>query len=270
MNTVDLGEVAHFDHKRIVNEIMEVRGRENFLIRARHDWLGEEIQREVELYHAIDETAISTYVKDLAKSYDSKPKNAKRSVKGYDIVIKADVSGRKIEIKQTEERMMSCAQTAAETGKTSSVIVPYKELKAKTTAAKLAKKTGLVVSLSKRRIYLYKGDKLVKSYPCAIGTPSHPTPKGDFKIVAKRSAPTWTNPGSAWASSMPDSIPPGPSNPLGLRALNLNAPGIRIHGTTNIGSLGTPASHGCMRVANAQIVDLFSRVSTGDPVYVKQ
>ncbi len=67
---------------------------------------------------------------------------------------------------------------------------------------------------------------------------------------------------------MPAYIPPGPTNPLGLRALYLNSPGIRIHGTYKTWTIGTAASHGCMRVANSQIVKLYPLVPVGTPVFI--
>jgi len=106
---------------------------------------------------------------------------------------------------------------------------------------------------------------LVKSYPCAVGRPEYPTPKGHWKVVGKRKNPAWYNPGSAWAASMPKVIPPGPSNPLGTRAIELNASAIRIHGTSNPGSVGHAASHGCIRMYRNDIEELFDEVSIGVP-----
>jgi L,D-transpeptidase ErfK/SrfK len=80
--------------------------------------------------------------------------------------------------------------------------------------------------------------------------------------------PSWGNPGSAWAANMPAYIPPGPSNPLGTRALNLNASGIRIHGTTSDWSIGRAASHGCMRMHRWDVEELFDRVEIGTPVLI--
>ncbi|MDR1775691.1 MAG: L,D-transpeptidase/peptidoglycan binding protein [Actinomycetes bacterium] len=270
MQTVQLGEVTSFDATAIATEALSVREQTPFVWRVLHDWSGEPIPREIMLPYSVDETAIDEYVAGLAKQYNTKAKNAKRYVEGYKIKIKDDVKGRSVLTTATADALSAAVKSLAEDEKPDVVVVQFKEKTAKTTTAKLSKKTALVVSLSKRRIYLYKGDKLVKTYACAIGTPSHPTPQGDFKIVLKRYMPTWSNPGSAWAADMPQTIAPGPSNPLGVRALNLNAPGIRIHGTTNIGSVGTAASHGCMRVANSQIVDLYDRVKVGDPVYIKR
>jgi lipoprotein-anchoring transpeptidase ErfK/SrfK len=67
---------------------------------------------------------------------------------------------------------------------------------------------------------------------------------------------------------MPSHIGPGFYNPLGLRALYLSAPGIRIHGTAQTWSMGHRASHGCIRLTNHNILDLYPRVKVGTPVYI--
>jgi L,D-transpeptidase ErfK/SrfK len=69
---------------------------------------------------------------------------------------------------------------------------------------------------------------------------------------------------------MPSYIGPGPRNPLGTRALYLNASGIRIHGTNNSNSIGTAASHGCMRLRRADIEDLYPLVPIGTPVFIRR
>lgn len=129
----------------------------------------------------------------------------------------------------------------------------------------------IVVDLSDNRLYLYEGKKVVDKYSVATGAPGFPTPDGSFQLIEMRKNPTWVNPDpNGWGSSMPASIPPGPGNPLGTRAMNLNAPGIRIHGTSDIGSLGTAASHGCIRMAMPEVEDLFNKVGVGTAVLIKR
>ncbi|MHB9002472.1 MAG: L,D-transpeptidase family protein [Coriobacteriia bacterium] len=127
----------------------------------------------------------------------------------------------------------------------------------------------IVVDISQRRLTLYSGMSVEKTYGVAVGTPGYPTPKGSFEITLKRYRPSWSNPApNGWGKGMPASIPPGPSNPLGTRALNLNYPGIRIHGTNKNSSIGTAASHGCMRMHRWDIEDLYERVEVGTPVLI--
>jgi lipoprotein-anchoring transpeptidase ErfK/SrfK len=146
------------------------------------------------------------------------------------------------------------------------IALPVRSIEPSLTLATMGK--TIFVKLRTRRLYLYQGDQLEKEFGVAIGTPAYPTPKGEFKIINKRRNPTWSNPGSGWAASMPSYIGPGPGNPLGTRALYLNSPGIRIHGTTKDYSIGTAASHGCMRMHRSDIEDLFERVPIGTRVII--
>jgi lipoprotein-anchoring transpeptidase ErfK/SrfK len=128
--------------------------------------------------------------------------------------------------------------------------------------------TEIMIDRRKRLLLLYKGGKVAKVYRVAVGMSKYPTPRGHFRIVGKRKNPTWHNPGTEWAKDMPKFIPPGPGNPLGTRALNLSAPGIRIHGTYNTGSIGRAASHGCVRMFIKDAEELYKLVSIGTPVHI--
>jgi lipoprotein-anchoring transpeptidase ErfK/SrfK len=126
----------------------------------------------------------------------------------------------------------------------------------------------IIVVRSRKSLTLWNGAKIEKKFPIAVGTPGHPTPLGRWRIVNKRYMPTWVNPGSEWAKSMPPFIAPGPGNPLGTRALDLDASGIRIHGSSADYSIGTAASHGCMRMHMWDIEDLYPRVPVGTRVFI--
>ncbi len=127
----------------------------------------------------------------------------------------------------------------------------------------------ITVVRSQRQMRLWDKDKLEVTYPVAVGMPGFPTPLGKWKVVDKVKNPSWTNPHNAmWGSTMPDYIPPGPSNPLGTRAIYLDAPGIRFHGTNNDWSVGNAASHGCMRMHMSDIEALFPLVPIGTAVYI--
>ncbi len=129
----------------------------------------------------------------------------------------------------------------------------------------------IVVDLSRLRLYLYRGGKLFRSYPVAAGQPAYPTPTGTFAIVTMTMNPTWLPPNSDWAKNA-TKIPPGAENPLGTRWMGTSAPGVGIHGVppSEDGSIGTYASHGCLRMHNADAVALFSRVSVGMPVVIRE
>ena len=127
----------------------------------------------------------------------------------------------------------------------------------------------LLVRQQDRRLFLYEDGVLVADWPVAIGQPGHPTPTGEYVVGHRRHEPTWHNPApDGWGEDMALVKPPGPGNPLGLRALDWHrldgAPTlIRFHGTADIGSLGHAASRGCVRLGNDDVVALFDRVPQG-------
>jgi lipoprotein-anchoring transpeptidase ErfK/SrfK len=126
----------------------------------------------------------------------------------------------------------------------------------------------LLARIGERHVYLFDGARRIKDYPIAVGMDAHPTPPGWWHIVEKQHDPVWTNPGSAWAAGMPSMIPAGPGNPMGTRAILLDAAGVAFHGTANDASVGTAASHGCMRMHEWDVHDLFDRVQVGDRVII--
>lgn len=126
----------------------------------------------------------------------------------------------------------------------------------------------ILVRTGENRLYLYNNGTIVKSWPVATGLAAYPTPTGMFEIVSKIENPTWTNPGSAWARGLPARIGPGPSNPLGTKALQINSPGILIHATSDRGSIGFNASHGCIRMTEENEAELFGMVSEGTRVAI--
>ena len=130
--------------------------------------------------------------------------------------------------------------------------------------------TVIVVHINENKLYLYKNHKLTRTFPVATGQSKYPTPTGRYSVTLKRYLPTWYNPHDEWSKNEPATIPPGPGNPLGLRALNLSAPGIRIHGTPSDYSIGYNASHGCIRMHNSDVLQLYPLVPTGTTVFLER
>jgi L,D-transpeptidase ErfK/SrfK len=116
----------------------------------------------------------------------------------------------------------------------------------------------LVISIPDRKIALLENGLVVKVYPIAVGKQSTPSPNGSFHIVSRVVKPTWYQPGKV--------VGPGPENPLGTRWMGLGYKGYGIHGTNRPRSIGKAASHGCIRMRNQDVEELFERVEVGDPV----
>ncbi len=126
----------------------------------------------------------------------------------------------------------------------------------------------ILVRTGENKLYLYDRGVMVKSWSVATGSASYPTPEGIFSIIDKLENPSWYNPGSDWALGLPKVIGPGPYNPLGTKALELDAPGILIHATSDRGSIGYSASHGCIRMTEESEAELFSMVPVGTRVAI--
>jgi lipoprotein-anchoring transpeptidase ErfK/SrfK len=120
----------------------------------------------------------------------------------------------------------------------------------------------IVISIADRRLALLEDGKLVKTYPVAVGARVSPSPDGEFAVINHAVRPTYRHGGKE--------ILPGKDNPLGTRWIGLSRKGYGIHGTNVPSSIGKAASHGCFRMAQRDVEDLYSRVQVGDTVIVRR
>ncbi len=142
----------------------------------------------------------------------------------------------------------------------------------KVTTAELAKKypAVLVVNRGAFQITLYKNLKPAKTYGIAVGRVGLETPAGLYSIQNKAVDPAWTMPNSDWvAPADRGKVVPGgiAANPLKARWLGVYD-GVGIHGTGDPGSIGTNASHGCIRMRVPEVVELYDQVPVGAPIYI--
>ena len=140
----------------------------------------------------------------------------------------------------------------------------------KVTTKDLAEKYPAVILINRGgfQLSLYKNLKLAKTYPIAVGQVGLETPAGLYNIENKAVNPAWHVPNSDWAGSLAGTVvPPGPSNPIKARWMGIYA-GAGIHGTDATGSIGTNASHGCVRMLIPDVVELYDQVPVGAPVYI--
>jgi lipoprotein-anchoring transpeptidase ErfK/SrfK len=116
----------------------------------------------------------------------------------------------------------------------------------------------IVVSIPDRKLAVMEAGNVVKIFATAVGAPKSPSPTGSFKIVERVVDPTWYGPGRI--------VPPGKNNPVGTRWIGLSRKGYGIHGTNSPASIGKNASHGCIRLRNKDVEQLFQMVAVGDEV----
>lgn len=115
------------------------------------------------------------------------------------------------------------------------------------------------INLASRLLTLYQGDVGIRMYPIAPGKPSSPTPTGRRTVVDMEVNPTWIDPDSG------TTIPSGPDCPIGYRWIGIGG-NYGIHGTNVPSAIGTYASHGCVRMNEADVEDLYAHIVKGIPV----
>ncbi|HSL12262.1 MAG TPA: L,D-transpeptidase family protein [Actinomycetota bacterium] len=128
----------------------------------------------------------------------------------------------------------------------------------------------IVVRVDRNVLELYDGFEVIGTWDVATAKPGWITPTGVWEIWDKRVNPTWYNPAlDSWGASLPAVVPGGPTAPMGTRAIYIDAPGlIRVHGTPAPESIGTYASHGCIRMRNEEVEELFEMIDVGEHVVI--
>jgi lipoprotein-anchoring transpeptidase ErfK/SrfK len=134
---------------------------------------------------------------------------------------------------------------------------------------------SLIVRTPERALYYVTGNGEAIRYSVGVGREGMQW-SGNSKIVAKAEWPNWTPPKvmiereAAKGHIIPPFMEGGPGNPLGARAMYIGGTMFRIHGTNNEASIGGAVSSGCIRMMNADVIDLYSRVKVGSRIYVYQ
>jgi lipoprotein-anchoring transpeptidase ErfK/SrfK len=136
----------------------------------------------------------------------------------------------------------------------------------------LAKRYPTVIAVDRdaKQLRLYKFLKLEHKYKIAVGQAGLETTAGRYKIEEKIVNPDWHVPNSDWAGDLAgQTIPAGdPQNPLEARYMGFHD-GEGIHGTAELSSLGSAASHGCIRMAVPDVKQLYRQVKVGTPVFIQ-
>lgn len=212
---------------------------------------------------------VRAFVQKVAEKEYRAPVDARMAIKPDKIQVAPHRVGRRLDVNK-----VSGMVTAALRDPTLPRNLTPKRLavKAKVTKGTLKKQhwTILTANRSTFKLRLFKGLKLFKTYPIAVGAAGHDTPAGTYKITNKAVNPTWHVPNSAWAGSLAGKTIPGgaPNNPLKARWLGITD-GVGIHGTSEDWSIGSRASHGCLRMHVKDVKDLYPRVPVGTTILIK-
>jgi lipoprotein-anchoring transpeptidase ErfK/SrfK len=170
-----------------------------------------------------------------------------------------------------ESALRSKLESAVQSPDRRTVSLPVDRIEPEVTTEELAAQypTYLTVNRSAFELTLWKNLEPVKTYTVAIGAQGFDTPVGTYNIENKAVDPVWNVPDSDWAGELAGTTVPGgvPENPLKARWMGIYA-GAGIHGTDDIGSLGSAASHGCIRMDIPDVIELYDQVPVGTPIYI--
>ena len=251
---------ARSNVRKVVDAAFAASNDTTFFEKMEMRFLDEELAWERSVAITYPKQGARGFVEGIAKSVDSEPTDAAIDYSTGWVEITPEKVGYKVQVDRAHKALMRALRN-----ETSKLALPVVELKPEVTADEFDQ--ILLVRIGENKLYLYEDGAIVREWVVATGQPEYMTPTGLYEVTELRYEPTWVNPApDTWGADMPASIPPGPGNPLGARAINWSAPAIRFHGTSAEYSLGYNASHGCVRLSNPDVIELYNRIEVGTPI----
>jgi lipoprotein-anchoring transpeptidase ErfK/SrfK len=214
-----------------------------------------------------DKSAVKSFVTELADKIDQDPVDATVVPSGGRLQEEAGQPGQAID---TSQMTASINRAAKSPGRDQAIPAVVRTTKPDVNKKDLAQAYPRYIYIDRGSFTLrfYHHLKLEKSYTIAVGQQGLETPAGLYHALDKQVDPSWHVPNSAWAGSLAGQvIPPGPADPLKARWIGI-FDGAGIHGTDELSSLGSAASHGCVRMHVPDVEELYEQVSVGTPVYI--
>ncbi len=230
----------------------------------RNESLNQELAADV----SYNKPSIDKLVKRVRKSLERKPVDAKVDLsKGF-----IDEHGSKTGLRVKYNTLAKEVETTLlDPGNTETVKIKTTVVQPKVSTAQLAKKYPAVLIVDRKsfKLTLYKNLKKAKTYGIAVGKVGLDTPAGLYSIQNKAINPAWHVPNSDWAGALAGKVIPGddPSNPIKARWMGIYD-GVGVHGTSDDASIGSAASHGCIRMHVPDVEELYDEVPVGAPIYI--
>ena len=247
-----------------------VRSREGDIVsRTWREVRGEPINPDLAAKVSYSRPAVRRLVARVERDLAIEPVDAKVDLEHGSVAPRPSKDGREVRAARLRRDL---ERELLDSGRRRAVRVRTTVVEPAVSTEELAKKypAVLVVNRGAFKLTLYKNLKLAKTYGVAIGKIGLETPAGLYHIQNKAVNPAWTMPHSDWVAPKDRGriIPGGtPENPLKARWLGIFA-GAGIHGTDAESSIGTAASHGCVRMRIPDVIELYPQVPVGAPIYI--
>lgn len=239
----------------------------NFLERSIGSLTGTEgTEHELEIEYST--AAVARVVAGIRRELDRPARDAKVSAGFTGVRLSPSSTGITVKAQALRESIVE-SLVSAEASRT--LVVPARSLRPEVTTKELDDRYShfIAISRSRRELRLFVNRKLAKTYRVGIGALGFETPTGIYKIESKAANPAWYVPDKAWAGDLAGKVIPGndPDNPIKARWMGFwNGAG--IHGTADEASIGTAASHGCIRMLIRDVIDLYDRVPLHTPLSI--
>jgi hypothetical protein len=256
----DLGRRAWV--QAAVDRALEVSEEYGWLERTWRRLREDPLRRDIPL-NVGGEGGVRRFVRRTAGEVAVEPRDASIQLEGGALVFREAKPGAALDANRAERLLSRALEDGSAT-----VRLSMHDVRPKVTPETMG--PTIVVHIDTNTLDLYDGFRVVKTWDVATAKPGWVTPAGEWTIDRKAENPTWYNPAlDSWGAGLPAVIPGGPGNPMGTRALYITAPGlIRIHGTSSPDSIGRYASHGCIRMHNEEIEQLYELVPVGTKVLI--
>jgi lipoprotein-anchoring transpeptidase ErfK/SrfK len=228
---------------------------------------GGEVDARIKPRVSYSETAVDRFVEGVAAKVNQDPVDASIEPTATTLDPVEGQPGVAVKEEALRERIDGVLNSTGTGART--VQAETEKVQPEVTTTELAAKypTYLTIDRTSYTLRLFKDLELVKEYTIAVGTVGFETPSGLYNIQNKAVDPAWSVP--EWGGSLAGQVIPGGTaeNPLKERWLGIYD-GAGIHGTDDVASLGTSASHGCIRMAIPDVIELYDQVPVGTPVYI--
>ena len=229
---------------------------------------GGDVDADLEPRVGYDKQAVKDFVNELSEKINQEAVDATVVPSGGRLQQEAGQPGQEVDASQMTD---SINQAARSPGRDQAIPAVVTTTKPEINKKDLAKAYPRYVYIDRGSYTLryYSHLRLKETYSIAVGQQGLETPAGLYHALDKQVNPSWHVPNSAWAGDLAGQvIPPGPADPLKARWIGI-FDGAGIHGTDDVGSLGSAASHGCVRMSIPDVIDLYDRVEVGDPIYIQ-
>jgi lipoprotein-anchoring transpeptidase ErfK/SrfK len=232
---------------------------------------GKPVGAEVELDIRYSKRAIARLVKRIGKAVDEPAVDASVDLEHGDVTPQASKDGRRLLARKLKRQLRRRLLDVSDPGEVKTVRARTEVVKPQVTTAELAEEYPaiLIIDRANFKLTLYKKLEPAKTYGIAVGQVGLETPAGLYHIQNKEIDPAWHVPDSDWAGDLAGEVIPGgvPENPLKARWMGIYD-GAGIHGTDADSSIGTAASHGCIRMRIPEVIELYDQVPLNAPVYI--